>query len=77
MVPRLIPEWRKAWRFSSVRAAALLAVLSMAQAELLPYLQPLLPAKVWPWVTAGVALLIIVLRVIAQPKLEEERRREQ
>lgn len=65
--PQLIPEWRRALRFNSVRAAALLLVLSMLQAEVLPHLQAFIPPEWWPLVTAGFALAIVVLRVLAQP----------
>lgn len=70
---RLIPDARLAWRFASVRAAALLALLSAVQLELLPLVQPLLPPQHWPYVSAGVALLIIVLRLLPQPALAAER----
>lgn len=65
--PQLIPGARRAWRLTSVWAAALLMLLSLLQADVLPLVQPLLPAEVWPWVSAGMALAIVVLRVIAQP----------
>lgn len=65
--PQLIPEWRRAWRFNSVRAAALLVVLSMLQADVLPHLQGLISPEWWPLVTAGFALAIVILRVLAQP----------
>lgn len=72
-LPTLITEWRKAWRFSSVQAALVLAALSMAQADLLPYVQPLVPAKYWPFVSLGMAVAIMVFRLLAQPSLEERR----
>ena len=68
----LIPDWRKAWRFTSVRAAALLALLSMAQTDVLPLLQGLVPARFWPWITLGFAVAIVILRVLAQPALDAE-----
>lgn len=63
---KLIPDWRRAWRFNSVRAAVLLAALSVLQAQVLPLWQFALPADVWPWVSAGVGTLIVLLRVLAQ-----------
>lgn len=65
--PQLIPGASRAWRLTSVWAAALLMLLSLVQADVLPLVQPLLPPEVWPWVSAGMALAIVVLRVIAQP----------
>lgn len=58
----IIPEWRTSWKFSSVRVAALLALLSALQTDALPLLQPLVEPKTWNWIVAGIGLLIIVLR---------------
>ena len=66
---RLIPDAASAWRFDSVRAALLLALLSAVQAEVLPNVQPLIPAEHWPWVSGGLSMLIILLRLRAQPEL--------
>ncbi|UDF33774.1 UNVERIFIED_ORG: hypothetical protein LHJ69_14250 [Shinella sp. XGS7] len=63
----VIPQWRRCWRLSSVQAAALLAALSLLQADALPFVQALVPAHVWPWVTAAFGIAIAVLRLIAQP----------
>lgn len=70
---QLIPDWPLAWKFSSVQAAALLAVLSAVQAEVLPMVQPIIPEAQWPLVSGGLALAIIVLRLRAQPALEPQR----
>ncbi len=71
VAPRLIPNWRQAWRFMSVQATALLALLSMLQADVLPFLQPVIDPRHWPWVSGGLALLIGVLRLIAQPGVDD------
>lgn len=63
----LIPNWRRAWRLTSVQAAALLAVLSALQADVLPMLHGVVPVSIWPWVTAGFGAAIVLLRVLAQP----------
>lgn len=63
----LIPQWRRCWRLTSVQAAALLAALSLLQADALPFVQALVPPQVWPWVTAGFGIAIAVLRIVAQP----------
>lgn len=65
----LISNWSSAWRFGSVQAAVLLAALSAVQADVLPLVQPLFPAHVWPYVSGGMALAVVVLRVWAQPAL--------
>lgn len=68
----LIPNWRAAWRFASVQAAALLALLSFLQVTVLPLYQFAIPADVWPWVTAGFGTAIGVLRVLSQPALHAD-----
>lgn len=68
-LPNLIPDWKRAWRFLSVQAALLLALLSGLQAEVLPLVSPLFPAPVWPWVSGGLALVVVLLRLVAQPGL--------
>lgn len=70
---KLIPDARLAWRFDTVQAAALLALLSAVQLELLPLVQPLVPLQWWPYVSGAVALAIILLRVRQQPALDAER----
>lgn len=63
---RLIDDWRQAWRFNSVRVAAILGMLSLLQSDVLPYVQPLVPAKFWPYVTLGLAVLMAVFRIVQQ-----------
>lgn len=63
---RLIPEWRDCWRMSSWLTAVLLALLSMVQADVLPLVQPLVAPERWPWVSGGLALAIVVLRLVQQ-----------
>jgi len=70
-LPRLIEDWRRSWRFSSVQAAAALAALSMVQAEVLPQVQAIVPPKYWPYVTAAFAVAIVLCRILAQPALHE------
>jgi hypothetical protein len=62
----LIDDWRQAWRFNSVRVAAILGMLSLVQSDVLPYVQPLVPAKFWPYVTLGLAVLMAVFRIVQQ-----------
>jgi hypothetical protein len=63
---KLVDDWRQAWRFNSVRVAAILGMLSLLQSDVLPYVQPLVPAKFWPYVTLGLAVLIGVFRIVQQ-----------
>ena len=69
--PRLIPQWKRAWRMFSVQAQALaVAVLGGWQA-----LSDDLRATIPPWavVTLATVLLLagIVGRLIDQPKVRE------
>lgn len=68
---KLIPEWRQHWRFNSVRLAAVLVLLSAAQADLLPLVQPIIPAKYWPYVTFGLGAAIWVFRILQQQGLHQ------
>ena len=63
----LIEGWKNVWRLTSVQAAALLALFSLIQAEVLPLFQFAVPERYWPWVTASFGVAIVVLRIIAQP----------
>ena len=66
----LIAGWRRAWRLTSVQAAALLSVMSVLMAlrdELLPLFQFAIPDKYWPWITGVWGAAIVVMRLIAQP----------
>lgn len=69
-MPRLIPDAHIAWRFGSVQAAALLLIVTALQADLLPMLRPLLSDQAFLVATAALAVLVIVLRVLAQPSLD-------
>lgn len=68
---KLIPDWKKAWRYLSVQAAVLLALVSVAQAEVLPLFKFAVPPEKWPWVTAGFGTAIVVLRLLAQSGLAD------
>jgi hypothetical protein len=67
---KLIPDWRRAWRWFSVQAAGALAVLSFLQAQVLPQWQWAIPERWWPWVSAGFGTAIVLLRVVAQAEPE-------
>lgn len=69
----LIPDWRLALRFLSVQAALVLALLSAVQTEVLPYVSPLFPPHIWPWISGGFALIIVLLRLWLQPGIASAR----
>ena len=62
---KLIGNWQDALKMSSVQAGGAIAALGIAE-QLLPQLQAILP----PAVYGGLGLLVMVARVILQPKLK-------
>lgn len=70
---KLVPDAALAWRFASVQAALLLTILTAVQADVVPMLQPLMDNATYLKVSAALSLLVIVLRVVAQPSLEPKR----
>ena len=66
---KLIPNAKSAPRMASVQAASALALLSLIQSDVLPWVQPLVPAEYWPAVTGVFGLLIVGARLVAQPKV--------
>lgn len=62
-----IPQWRRAWRLASVQAAAVLAAVSMLQTDVLPVMSDVVPPSAGPWLSLAFAVLIAVLRLVAQP----------
>ena len=67
---RPISNGRQGWRLNTVQAAAALAFLSAVQADVLPILREVVPPEWWPYVTGGVGLLIILLRLRDQPGVD-------
>ncbi len=67
---KLIDNASKAPRMASVQAATALAVLSLIQSDVLPFVQPLVPAEYWPAVSGVFGLLIVGARLIAQPSTQ-------
>lgn len=70
MKPRLIPQWKRAWRMFSVQASAVIVAwvaLPMEQQTALAWLLGLAPDAV-PGILAALA---IVGRMVDQPKVRE------
>ena len=67
---RLVEGWRKAWRWYSVQALSLLALLPVVWAEL-PYdVKAFLPLSWQPWILAALAVAGLVGRLWPQEPLE-------
>jgi hypothetical protein len=63
---RLVDNARSAWRWLSVQALAVLAVLPLAWSSIPPDVQAWLPEEYRPWVLAVLALGGIAGRLIDQ-----------
>jgi di/tricarboxylate transporter len=65
---RLVPDWRSAWRWFSVQALAILAVLPMVWLNLPPDLKSYIPKEWGLAIVCLVAVAGIAGRVIDQNK---------
>lgn len=70
----LIKQWREAWKFSSVQTAVILGLANTAF-FLLPKLDEVISLPVYAAISALGNVAIIVLRLIAQPKIEKSPKR--
>jgi len=66
----LIKEWRSAWKFSSIQTAVILGIANTLFA-LMPALSEIFTVPVYAAISAIGNIAIIVLRLIAQPSIEE------
>jgi type IV secretory pathway TrbF-like protein len=66
----LIPEWRKAWRMTSVQIAVLIAAVNAAAIGWSAF-QGLVNPIVFASVNLGLGVAVAVARVIPQAKLRE------
>ena len=69
MMMQLISNWNYSWKMSSVQSTALLALLNVINAEILPLFHFTIPAPWMSWINALLGVAIIVLRLILQPPL--------
>ncbi|MFE3838718.1 hypothetical protein [Pseudogemmobacter sonorensis] len=60
---RLIPDWRRAWRYHSTQSMAVLAVLPLVWIEIPPDLKSHIPGALMPWILSAVALAGILGRL--------------
>jgi hypothetical protein len=65
---KLVDNAREAWRWFSVQIAALMAVLPFAWMELPADVKAYVPTEWRPWIVSGLAVAVIVGRLVAQPK---------
>jgi len=63
---KIVRNARSAWRWFSVQAAALVAIIPMAWSQLPPESQALVPEEYRPWVITVVAVAGIIGRLIDQ-----------
>ena len=65
---KLVDNAGKAWRWFSIQLAALMAILPIAWAELPEDARAYIPAEWRQWIVTGLAVAIILARLIPQPK---------
>jgi di/tricarboxylate transporter len=65
---KLVDDARRAWRWFSVQALAVLAVVPLIWGELPPEVTALIPAGWHPYILAGVAVAGIMGRLVDQGK---------
>lgn len=68
---KLIDNWRQSWRFSSVQAAMILAVVNGVFA-LLQYLAEVVSLPTYAAISVLGNLSVVVLRLVAQPSLQQD-----
>lgn len=68
---KLVPDWHLAWKWFSVQALAILAVIPMVWINLPPDLKAYIPTKYGVYITIAVALAGISGRVIDQTPKEK------
>lgn len=66
----LIKEWRQAWKFTSVQTAVILGIAN-ALFALIPALSDAVSLPVYAAISALGNVAIIILRLVAQPKLSQ------
>lgn len=69
--PRLIPQWRRAWRMFSVQAMALAAGIQGVWPTIPPEMKATIPPNVVHWVSLVLLVAGIVGRMVVQPKVGE------
>ncbi|WP_367394513.1 hypothetical protein [Cupriavidus sp. Agwp_2] len=68
---KIVENWNKLWRSTTVLLSLLLAALSAAQV-VLPSLQAALEPKQFAQITLAIAVLIGVLRYVAQESIKPD-----
>ncbi|MGO4278195.1 DUF7940 domain-containing protein [Cupriavidus sp. RAF20_2] len=68
---KIVENWNKLWKSTTVLLSALLAMLAAAQA-VLPSVQAAIEPKLFAQISLALAVLIGALRYIAQPSLKTD-----
>ena len=63
---KLVPNARRAWRWFSVQALAVIAALPLVWTQIPPDVQAMLPDAWRPWVLTAIALAGMVGRLVVQ-----------
>lgn len=62
---KLIDNWKKAWKFTSVQVAMLLSILATVQASM-PDLQAMFAPTTYALINLGLGIAVIIARVVKQ-----------
>lgn len=65
---KLVPDWKKAWRWHSNRAMGAIAAMPLVWVSLPADLKKTVPPEWLPWIAAVVAVAGIVGRLMDQDK---------
>lgn len=70
--PRLIPQWRRAWRMFSIQAMTLAAAIQGAWPTIPDDMKATLPPTLVHWVSLALLVAGIAGRLVDQPKVTHE-----
>lgn len=70
----LINNWRRSYRLYSLQIGLIIALVGLAQLELLPLWQPQLSPKAYATLNSALAILLFLARLIKQGPDQHARR---
>lgn len=69
---RLIENWKGAAKMYSIQLAALISLLGVVKAEILPLMEIHVPDKTYAMINSFIAIALIVARLVKQGPPDEE-----
>lgn len=65
---KIVPDWRRLWRWHSTWFFGVLAVILPVWQELPPDIKSMVPAEWRPWIVSLIAVAGLILRLRQQPE---------